>query len=78
MGEICRMHGGNENCIQEFGLKSEEIGIIWRSRCEKEDIIKVYLKERVGYGPVDWLHMALAMYCVHSNEFSGCNKGGYF
>lgn len=57
LGETYQMHGGKENCVLEFSLRSEG-NKYRRFRRQTQDITKICLSGEVDYVPVDCLHMA--------------------
>jgi hypothetical protein len=57
MGRACNVHGGDERCLQNFGLMSEGKRPLGRPRHRWEDNIKMDLRE-TGLEGVDWIHLA--------------------
>jgi hypothetical protein len=51
------MHGGEEECIEDFDGKAEEKRPIGRPQCRWDDNIKMVLRER-GWGALDWINLA--------------------
>jgi len=58
MGRACSIYGGEERCIQGFGVKSEGKILLGRHRRRWEYNFEVDLKE-VGCGGMDWIDLAL-------------------
>jgi hypothetical protein len=57
MGGACSKHGAMRNAYKIFGRKPEGKKTLGRYRRRWDDNIKMDLKE-VGFGDVDWSHMA--------------------
>ena len=57
MGGGCNTFGGEERCIQGFGVEHEGWESLGRPRHRWEDIIKIDLQE-VGCGGMDWIELA--------------------
>jgi hypothetical protein len=57
MGRVCRMHGREGECTQDFWWESQKKKTIGRHRRRRKDNIKIYLREQ-GWGGMDSIHLA--------------------